>query len=138
MKFQAGDIVKSNDDGVLFYAKVLTTTKEGVFTTDWDASDIISVKKSHEPYYFYTEEESADFTLVERSGKPYEEEKWIPAPGAFYYHPDPLSECLFVRFVWHDGGKDDLFRLSNGLVFPYTEEGKWQAVERARKMLEVK
>lgn len=66
----------------------------------------------------------------------YEPVKFVPKDGEDYCAPDSTVPKLYTGYVWENDNIDN-FRLERGLVYPYTKEGKQQAIEHARKMLEV-
>ena len=67
----------------------------------------------------------------------WEKPRWKPEIEEIYVIADPTQVTLFYSDVWcNDKDKDNVHQLKHGLVFPNTEEGKGQAVELAKKMLE--
>lgn len=66
----------------------------------------------------------------------YEPEKFVPKRGEYYYMPDPIDNNLYTKHPFY-GNDDGNFRLEHNLVYPYTEEGKAQAIAHAKRMLEV-
>lgn len=66
----------------------------------------------------------------------YEPEKFVPEENEQYYTPAPtiLEQCSAITWLRWDV---DIYRLKNNLCYPYTDEGKRQAIEHAKKMLEV-
>lgn len=66
-----------------------------------------------------------------------EPEKWRPNVNKRYYYPDPVYNALYGVCTW-TGYSYEEHRSRQNLVYPYTEEGKAQAIAHAKKMLEVK
>ena len=66
----------------------------------------------------------------------WKEPRWKPEEGEAYVLADPTSEKFHINTLW-DGDESSLLWYKRGLVFPNTKEGKGQAVELAKKMLEV-
>ena len=65
----------------------------------------------------------------------YEPEKFVPRDGEMYYVADPTIVEMFCEYEWYDDDVDDSC-LKRGLVYPCTDEGKQQAIEHAKRMLE--
>ena len=67
----------------------------------------------------------------------YEPEKFVPKEGEDYYMPEVRYDELYDEDFWDGADATDKFRLKHNLVYPYTEEGKAQAIEHAKRMLGV-
>jgi len=134
MRFQTDDIIKSTGGN---FSKVRTALGEKVVAgLFW--SNIEGARKDQEIDCILTEAELADYTIVERNGKPYEPERWVPEDGELYYYPDPTSQEQ-IGFVYHDvESPHDCFLSENGLCYPFTKEGKQAAIARTKRMLAVK
>ena len=67
----------------------------------------------------------------------YEPEKFVPEENEDYYYADVACEDLYDDSYFNYDDDTDNFRLEHGLCYPYTEEGRAQAIEHAKRMLEV-
>lgn len=123
--FQSGDIIQDGD----LYRNIYEVVGQGVFCSvvfsgvgDYDTS-----------VHYFPISKTTQWEIVERDGKEYKEEKWIPRAGYEYYFPDISYQKLDYCCVWTDDG-NDRWRLKNNLVFKTKEE----AIERAKAMLKAK
>ena len=66
----------------------------------------------------------------------YEPEKFVPKGRRDYYVPGITDEKLYDSYCWEGDETNDI-HFERGLCYPYTEEGKQQAIEHAKRMLEV-
>jgi hypothetical protein len=81
--------------------------------------------------YAYSLSELSSCEIVERNGKPYVKEKWVPKMDQNYYIPKPISEQMYDRSVWRNDEIDHK-RLESNFVFQTKEE----AIECTEKMLQ--
>lgn len=125
--FKANDIIKDGD----YYRRVHGMLGEVVLASYQRGAESFA-RKENSVSAIYTSDH-ANWTIVERDGKPFVPTPWKPELGEVYYYPSPASSDLHVAVRW-DSDSIDNFRLERGLVFRTAEE----AIRHAKKMLEVK
>ena len=87
MRFQTDDIIKDTSGTLL---KVQGILGNKVLTGDfWNDMNTARDNKSLDS--IFTEADLAECTIVERDGKPYEPERWVPKDDDIHYYPDPES-----------------------------------------------
>ena len=134
MRFQTDDIIKSTGGNFSKVQAILgKKVVKGHLWTDMDGA-----RKDQVIGYILTEAELATYTIVERNGKDYKPERWEPKEGEMYYYPNPISQEQIRSGCRNIGSRFERFRLDNGLCYPFDEEGRQAARDRAKRMLAVK
>jgi len=134
MRFQTDDIIKSKHGN---FSKVQAILGKKVAKGHlW--TDIKGARKDQAIGYIFTEAKLATYTIVERDGKDYDPERWVPEDEDVYYYPDPTSQEQIRLGCRNIDSQFDRFRLDNGFYYPFTEEGRQAAIARAKRMLAVK
>jgi len=134
MRFQTDDIIESQYGSFL---KVQAILGEKVVVGHlW--ANIKSARKDQAIGLILTEARLATLTVVERDGKDYDPERWMPEDEVVYYYPDPASTRQIGLGRRYIDSQFDRFLLDNGLCYSFTEEGRQAAIARTKRMLAVK
>ncbi len=126
-KFKPGDIVKGGD----YYREIISVLENGCITTDpWSYPEQLKVQEGFETEFSRTSA-TADWQIIERGGKPYEPEKWMPEKGERYWYVNFGCKANVLDFIFNDDETDCKY-FDKGLAFR-TEEEALACAERMLK-----
>ncbi|MDB4285863.1 hypothetical protein N9933_01015, partial [bacterium] len=66
-----------------------------------------------------------------------EQAKWVPAVGGAYVYPNPSEKEMFWSTKFR-GTTEDRYRILLGICYPYTDQGRADAIAHAKLMLKAK